>query len=192
MSTKQADVLVHSAPKDLQLSSGALSRVLLNDAGPGLQQELNLVARNGINFGGLATTSGHGLPCKFVFHGALPKWGTSSPDPLTVNICSFRNSSLSVFLSALLPCHKTPTSSLQCLSQFVSGCLEAANFNSLGSIAFPTLGIGALGYPVKSAVKEMIDSIKRFAAKHQTYLTDISIVVYGGSSDCGTVHSVCI
>lgn len=83
----QADVLAHCAPKDLQLSSGALSRVLLNDAGPGLQQELSSVARNGIDYGSVVITQGHNLRCKYVFHGSLPKWGTSSPDPLKVCYC---------------------------------------------------------------------------------------------------------
>lgn len=153
-----ADVLAHCAPKDLQLSSGALSRVLLNDAGPGLQHELSSVARNGIDYGSVVTTQGHNLKCKYVLHGSLPKWGTSSPDPL------------------------------KCLEQFVSGCLETANFNSMRSIAFPTLGIGALGYPTKAAVQGMVQSIKRFAHKHQAFLTDISIVVFSGSGDCATVQ----
>uniref|UniRef100_K1RLU6 Acid ceramidase n=1 Tax=Magallana gigas TaxID=29159 RepID=K1RLU6_MAGGI len=155
-----ADVLAHCAPKDLQLSSGALSRVLLNDAGPGLQHELSSVARNGIDYGSVVTTQGHNLKCKYVLHGSLPKWGTSSPDPL------------------------------KCLEQFVSGCLETANFNSMRSIAFPTLGIGALGYPTKAAVQGMVQSIKRFAHKHQAFLTDISIVVFSGSGDCATVQYV--
>lgn len=59
------------------------------------------------------------------------------------------------------------------------------------SIAFPTLGIGALGYPTKAAVQGMVQSIKRFAHKHQAFLTDISIVVFSGSGDCATLQYVC-
>lgn len=84
--TIEADVLVHCAPKDLQLHTGALSRVLLKDAGPGLQQELSSAAAGGINYGGLVITRGYGLPCKFVFHGALPKWGSLSPNPSGVRL----------------------------------------------------------------------------------------------------------
>ncbi|XP_061184931.1 uncharacterized protein LOC133192944 [Saccostrea echinata] len=160
LNKESADVLAHCAPKDLNLSTGALSRVLLNDAGPGLQTELNNVASKGINFGGLVITNGYNLSCKYVFHGTLPKWGTPSPDPSG------------------------------CLEQFVTGCLETANFNSIRSIAFPTLGIGALGYPTKNAIKVMVQSIQKFSRNHpQSSLTDVSIVIFKGSQDSSLVQS---
>lgn len=70
-----------SGPKDLQLTNGSLSKSLLEAAGDGLQEELDSSYPDGIDFGECAISKGHNLPCKSVYHGTLPKWGSSTPDP---------------------------------------------------------------------------------------------------------------
>ncbi|XP_061184932.1 protein mono-ADP-ribosyltransferase PARP15-like [Saccostrea echinata] len=158
---QQADVLVCSGPKDLQLSNGGLSKALLRVAGREMQDELNQNYYNGVEYGDIAVSEGHKLQCKFVYHGALPKWGTSQPDP-----CST-------------------------LEKFMMKCLETANIHCRSSIAFPTLGVGFLHYPSDQTAKLMIKAIRDFSSKQSSMnIKTIIIVVYSGSNDWSSVKNV--
>jgi O-acetyl-ADP-ribose deacetylase (regulator of RNase III) len=79
-------VLVCSGPKDLQLSNGGLSQALLEVAGDEMQEELDNNYADGIDFGEHAISKGFNLNCKYVYHVAVPKWGTNTPDPSYVRI----------------------------------------------------------------------------------------------------------
>lgn len=82
------DVIVCSGPENLQLKNGGMAESLLQAAGPGLQTECDQKYPQGIQSGDLAITRGHNLPCQFVYHGAIPKWGTAgTPTPKQVQ-CS--------------------------------------------------------------------------------------------------------
>ncbi|XP_061184934.1 uncharacterized protein LOC133192948 [Saccostrea echinata] len=156
----KADVLVCSGPKDLQLSNGGLSEALLRVAGREMQDELNQNYSNGVEYGDIAVSGGHRLQCKFVYHGALPKWGTSQPDPSST------------------------------LEKFMEKCLETANNHSTRSIAFPTLGVGSLHYPSDQTAKLMVKTIRDFSTKHSRMnIRKIIIVVYSGSNDWSTVQN---
>ena len=56
---------------NLDLSQGAVSRVLLKAGGSSLQQECT--KRAPINVGEVAVTGSGNLPCQYVFHTVLPK-----------------------------------------------------------------------------------------------------------------------
>ncbi|XP_062602530.1 protein mono-ADP-ribosyltransferase PARP15-like isoform X2 [Saccostrea cucullata] len=156
----QADVLVCSGPKDLQLSNGGLSEALLRIAGRQMQDELNNNYPNGVEYGDISVSGGYQLPCKFVYHGALPKWGTNQPDPSST------------------------------LEKFMEKCLETANNHSTRSIAFPTLGVGSLHYPSDQTAKLMVKAIRDFTTKHSRMnIRKISIVVYNGSHDWSKVQN---
>ncbi|XP_062602537.1 protein mono-ADP-ribosyltransferase PARP15-like isoform X1 [Saccostrea cucullata] len=158
---QQADVLVCSGSKDLQLSNGGLSKALLRVAGREMQKELNQKYPNGIEYGDIAISEGHQLHCKFVYHGALPKWRTSQPNP-----CST-------------------------LEKFMTKCLETANADYRSSIAFPTLGIGFLQYPCNQTAKLMIKAIQDFGSKQfPLNIKNIIIVVYSGSNEWFNVQKV--
>ena len=62
----QADVLVNTTNRDLNLSSGAVSIALLKAGGQQLQAECTNKAP--INTGDVAVTSPGALPCRYVFH----------------------------------------------------------------------------------------------------------------------------
>ena len=68
---------------DLDLSKGRASKALLDAAGTGIQAECKQKYPNGIQDGEIAVTSGGQLPCKAIYHGALPKY--SGPGDEQVN-----------------------------------------------------------------------------------------------------------
>lgn len=53
-------------------------------AGPGLQTECSQNYPNGISFGDLAATDGHGLKCRKVYHVSIPSWDSEVADAETV------------------------------------------------------------------------------------------------------------
>ena len=70
----QVDVIVNTTARDLNLSNGAISKLILVTAGPQIQLECQQLAPNGIKFGELIVTNGHGLQCQYVYHGACQNW----------------------------------------------------------------------------------------------------------------------
>lgn len=82
----KADVIVCSGPTDLQLSNKGLSQSLSDVAGQEMQDELDQKYPDGIEYGEFAISKGYNLPCRYVYHGALPKWSTTDPDPSFVSM----------------------------------------------------------------------------------------------------------
>ncbi|KAL5021121.1 hypothetical protein ScPMuIL_000276, partial [Solemya velum] len=74
LAKQKTDVIVNTTSKDLNLSSGAVSKSLLTVAGPQLQQECQQNYPSGIAPGQVAETSGYNLNCQKVLHGSLPGW----------------------------------------------------------------------------------------------------------------------
>ncbi|CAE1270020.1 PARP10_14_15 [Acanthosepion pharaonis] len=72
----KCNVIVNSTNNSLDLSSGAISKAILADAGPELQQEC--YRHSSISIYDIAVTSGYNLPCDNVFHISLPHWSQSS------------------------------------------------------------------------------------------------------------------
>lgn len=162
LSSVKADVIVCSGPKDLKLTNGSLSKSLLEGAGNGLQEELDSSYPNGIDFGECAISKGYNLPCKSVYHGTLPKWGSSTPDPSYI------------------------------LKKFMVECLKEANNHSVKSIAFPTLGLGALHFPAHQSAKLMAQGLREFNNSHRRITIGISkviIVVYSEMKDSGKIQT---
>uniref|UniRef100_K1PDC3 Poly [ADP-ribose] polymerase 14 n=1 Tax=Magallana gigas TaxID=29159 RepID=K1PDC3_MAGGI len=161
LSNQQVDVIVCSGPENLKLKNGGMAESLLQAAGPGLQAECDQKYPQGIQSGDLAITGGHNLQCQYVYHGAIPKWGTAG----------------------------TPTPK-QILKDFVTKCLEEANKHKMTkTLAFPTLGTGSLNYPPDQVAQVMAECIKDFDQKYpQTELARITIVVYNQDRNRKTVE----
>lgn len=70
----QADVIVNSTAKNLDLKNGAVSASLLKYGGKNLQTELSSKFPDGIDSGNIAVTSGHDLQCKIVIHTTVPNY----------------------------------------------------------------------------------------------------------------------
>ncbi|XP_052247021.1 protein mono-ADP-ribosyltransferase PARP14-like isoform X2 [Dreissena polymorpha] len=71
---KQADVIVNSTNRDLDMSKGTMSKQLLKEAGQGIQIECQQKYPKGIRHGEIAVTSpGRLTSYKQIFHVALPR-----------------------------------------------------------------------------------------------------------------------
>lgn len=70
----KVDAIVNSVGSEFDLSQGALSRSILEEAGDEIQRELLSVKSPDVRYAQVTTTKGHDLPCSFVFHGVLEKW----------------------------------------------------------------------------------------------------------------------
>jgi len=66
--------MVNTTAQNLNLTNGAISRLILSTAGPQIQAECQQLAPGGIAFGGVIETSGYRLPCSKVYHGACQNW----------------------------------------------------------------------------------------------------------------------
>ncbi|XP_077979618.1 protein mono-ADP-ribosyltransferase PARP14-like [Glandiceps talaboti] len=147
---QRVNVLVNSTNNSLDLSQGLVSRALLEEAGPDLQDELNQIKRTGKTAvaGEIITTKGHMLECQYVYHTFCSPWSSSGQ----------------------------PESQLR---STLKKCYEAASQAGMYSIAIPALGTGGLGYPRDVVAKIMFDEAKRFSSKHpKSSLRDINFVVY--------------
>lgn len=161
MNKVKADVIVCSGPTDLQLSNKGLSQSLSDVAGPEMQDELDQRYPDGIEYGEFAISKGYNLPCRYVYHGALPKWSTTDPDP------SFT------------------------MEELIDNCLETADRHNTKTIAFPTLGVGSLLYPVEESAQLMGECIRYFCTNHSgVNIKTIIIVVYRGSSNYADVFEL--
>ncbi|XP_021359151.1 poly [ADP-ribose] polymerase 14-like isoform X2 [Mizuhopecten yessoensis] len=158
---QQVDVIVNSAPFDLDLSNGGLSEALLKVAGQGLQEECIEHYPNGISTGEILTTKGYDLPCSYVYHGCLPDWSKTDHTDAKENLYAF-----------------------------MMGCLEIATSYCVNSIAFPTLGSGSLRFPADVVADSMIKCVKEFTDDNpQTSLTEIRIVIYNQAARPGALQA---
>ncbi|VDI82306.1 Hypothetical predicted protein, partial [Mytilus galloprovincialis] len=71
LACQKVDVIVNSTSASMQLEYGAVSKSLLQAAGPGLQSECKRKYPFGIQPGDLAETSGCKLNCKVIYHGTM-------------------------------------------------------------------------------------------------------------------------
>ncbi|XP_046554250.1 protein mono-ADP-ribosyltransferase PARP15-like [Haliotis rubra] len=79
---QQVDVLVNTTTKDLNLSSGPVSKAILSRAGQDIQQQCQHNCPQGIGFGELCETDGGSLTCKQIYHTCLPNWGADAEQVL--------------------------------------------------------------------------------------------------------------
>jgi len=70
--------MVNTTAQTLKLSQGAVSSLILSTAGPQIQAECQQLAPDGIAFGRVIETSGYGLPCRKVYHGACQNWDNAA------------------------------------------------------------------------------------------------------------------
>lgn len=72
-------------------------------------------------------------------------------------------------------------------------CLKEANNHAMKSIAFPTLGLGALHFPAHQSAKLMAQGLREFNNSHHRITIGISkviIFVYSEMKDSGKIQTV--
>ncbi|KAL5021578.1 hypothetical protein ScPMuIL_000733 [Solemya velum] len=150
LANQSVDCLVNTINPDLKLHLGVVSNSLLIAAGMELQKECTQRYPKGIKLGDIAVTAGYKLKCKHVFHGALDGWN------------SYQKRTL-----------------LKTMNKFIKSCLNETSQKGLTSIAFPALGSGNLGYPLKVVAEEMYRAVYEFQKENKhSSLTSVSFVIY--------------
>ncbi|XP_071089965.1 protein mono-ADP-ribosyltransferase PARP15-like [Haliotis cracherodii] len=79
---QQVDVLVNTTTKDLNLSSGPVTKAILSGAGQSIQQQCRDNCPDGIDFGEICETDGGSLTCKQIYHSSLPAWSDDAEQVL--------------------------------------------------------------------------------------------------------------
>ncbi|XP_060765229.1 protein mono-ADP-ribosyltransferase PARP14-like isoform X2 [Neoarius graeffei] len=158
----RSDVIVNTISEDLDLSKGAVSRALLNTAGPQLQAEIRSTMRevgtSRLNPGDLVPTNGYNLHCQKVFQTVCPFWngGTRSEDEI--------------------------------LKGLIQNCLKIAENKKMTSITFPAIGSGNSGFPKDLVARIFLSEIHAFSAKVSPQsLNEVTVIVH--PSDTETVQS---
>ncbi|XP_062573462.1 protein mono-ADP-ribosyltransferase PARP14-like [Saccostrea cucullata] len=156
LSEVKADVLVCNGSNDLRLQNGGLAEAMMKAAGKEIQDECEDKYPNGIQDGEVAVTEGYRLPCRWVFHTTLPKWGEPSQNPINI------------------------------LKTTIWNCLKVAREKRANSIAFPTLGIGNLNYPIEKVIQSTVYYLRKWATSKYSHSTikKIIVVIYRGHSQC--------
>ncbi|XP_062602867.1 uncharacterized protein LOC134264599 isoform X2 [Saccostrea cucullata] len=154
---EEVDVIVNTTALNLDLTSGAVSKSILNAAGNDLKSEIAkipIISKTGhinkrIDYGDVQETKGYRLKCKKIFHGALFPWNDGNDKALKI------------------------------LEQFVKACINGADRGMFKTMAFPAIGTGQLKIPaeeVANCVKKVVDE---YAASHnETHIEKIMFVIY--------------
>lgn len=152
----RSDVIVNTVSEDLDLSKGAVSKALLNAAGPQLQAEADSYLKSSgsacLNFGDLLDTKGYNLNCHRVFHTVCPFWREES-------------------------------NSEKILKEIVVACLKEAEKQKTASISFPAIGTGNLRFPRDVVSRILLSEIHAFSARvSPQYLKEVTVIVHPSDS----------
>uniref|UniRef100_A0A6P8QZ94 Poly [ADP-ribose] polymerase n=1 Tax=Geotrypetes seraphini TaxID=260995 RepID=A0A6P8QZ94_GEOSA len=151
----ETDVIVNSISTDLKLDKGAVAQALLQKAGPKLQQLLEKEGQGlKITEGSLFRTDGCNLNCKNVFHVTTPGW------------------------------NKGQGTSEKVLGDTIKECLKTVQKFAFGSITFPAIGTGNLGFPRPLVASILFDQIFKFSSKKDLKsLQEVHILLHSTDSD---------
>ncbi|XP_029633876.1 protein mono-ADP-ribosyltransferase PARP15 isoform X5 [Octopus sinensis] len=147
ISNASVDVIVNRTNKNLYLNIGAISKSILNAAGPQIQNECDEEYPRGISTSTIAITKGYNLNCKNVFHLVLPYWNVYSSDSILAN-----------------------------LTQIITICLENAERMGAKSLAFPILG-AEMKYPIGKLPRTMYEAVKNYSDQNSSQIKDVYFVV---------------
>ncbi|XP_020315977.1 protein mono-ADP-ribosyltransferase PARP9 isoform X2 [Oncorhynchus kisutch] len=145
---QQTGAIVNTISGELNLSSGAISKAICQEAGKGIQKEISRNGNSKSN-GDVIETKGHNLLCTYVYH----------------TICPSKNQYRSIV-------------SQKILGDIISKCLGMAQKKQLSSISFPAIGTGVLGFNKQEVAQIMMDTAVTFAKQNNGTSMDIHYVIY--------------
>ncbi|KAG9263154.1 poly ADP-ribose polymerase 14-like [Astyanax mexicanus] len=153
-----SDVIVNSIAEDVNLSTGAVTKALLDAAGPQLQSEANSYLTSfglsKLNYGDIVDTAGYNLNCRKVYHAVCPFWKGGSG------------------------------SETETLKQIVENCLKKAEQERMTSVSFPALGTGNLRFPKDLVSRMLLGAILDFSAKFTPrHLQEVTVVVHPSDNE---------
>ncbi|XP_032880484.1 protein mono-ADP-ribosyltransferase PARP14 [Amblyraja radiata] len=145
-----AAVIVNVIGMDLKLSLGAISKALLQKAGPQLERLLEKETKGKQPQNGqIYETKGCNLDCNEVYHAIVPYWqaGTGNTEKVLKNL--------------------------------IKDCLKNTEGSNLDSIAFPAIGTGNLCFPKDVVASIMFQAVLKFSTDRKpAHLKTVYIVVH--------------
>src|SRR5271154_4053893 len=123
------DAIVNAANNDLQLGGG-VAGAIRRSGGPQIQKECDEIGP--VPVGGAAITHGGNLKARHVIHAASMQLGGRPPPP------------------------NPPRTSAQSLRSSTAHALRIAAQKELKTIAFPAVGTGIAGFPVRECAEIML------------------------------------
>ncbi|XP_076130779.1 protein mono-ADP-ribosyltransferase PARP14-like isoform X2 [Alosa pseudoharengus] len=153
------EVVVNTVAENLNLTQGAVSKALLQAAGPQLQSAASNEARGGrMSYGEMVITDGFNLRCRKVFHTVCPPWDNRGGK------------------------------SEEVLKTIIKDCLREVDKRGLTSVTFPAIGTGNLGFPKDLVPRIMLEETEMFCNKVSPQrLREVVIIVHPSdqeSVDC--------
>ncbi|XP_026198249.1 protein mono-ADP-ribosyltransferase PARP14-like [Anabas testudineus] len=153
------DVIVNTIGDNMNLNQGAVSKALLQAAGPNLQSAVNSEAKAPVlQHGDVVITKGFELSCQKVFHSVCPAWdnGEGAAEEVLIRIIRF--------------------------------CLEQAEKFELASLSIPAIGTGNLHFPRDLVSRVLLNEIHSYSHRRTPFhLREVLIVVHPSDSptvDC--------
>ncbi|XP_062908511.1 protein mono-ADP-ribosyltransferase PARP14-like isoform X2 [Mobula hypostoma] len=145
----KAGVIVNVIGMDLDLTSGAVSKAILEKAGPSLKRLLWEEQKRKQPFMGMVyETQGCNLDCNEVYHAVVPSWEQS------------RNAD-------------------KVLKGIIRDCLKNTEGSQQDSIAFPAIGSGKLSYPKDVVANVMFKTVLKFSSERRSaHLKKVYLVVH--------------
>ncbi|XP_026198204.1 protein mono-ADP-ribosyltransferase PARP14-like isoform X2 [Anabas testudineus] len=153
------NVIVNTIGDNMNLTQGAVSKALLQAAGPKLQSAVRSEAKAPVlQCCDVVITKGFKLSCQKVFHTVCPFWdkGKGNAENGLIHIIRY--------------------------------CLDQAEKLKMTSLSFPAIGTGNLGFPRDLVSKVLLREIHIFSRnRNPRYLREVDIVVH--PSDSQTIDS---
>ncbi|XP_072118202.1 protein mono-ADP-ribosyltransferase PARP14-like isoform X2 [Mobula birostris] len=145
----KAGVIVNVIGMDLDLSSCAVSKAILEKAGPSLKRLLWEEQKRKQPFMGMVyETQGCNLDCNEVYHAVFPRWEQS------------RNAE-------------------KVFEDIIRDCLKNTEESQQDSIAFPAIGSGKLSFPKDVVAQVMFKTVLKFSSERRSaHLKKVYFVVH--------------
>ena len=148
------EIIVNTTTEEMKLNGSAVSKALLNRAGPILQQTCDQLIQSGLTLdsGNIVETKSYGsLKCKKIIHAHVP--------PRSEAIKS------RIDHSALI-------------SEIVTKVLSKAESLGMKSISFPAFGCGQGGYSIDEVAKSMLTAFRDFGQQGYKAIEVIKVVIF--------------
>lgn len=154
ISEEEADIIVNTTSQEMQLGNSAVSKALLDKAGPMLQQTCDQLIQGGLQLdcGQVVETKAFGcLKCKRIIHAHVP----ARSDAVKSGV---DHSSL--------------------IAGIVGECLKRAEAMGMTSIVFPAFGFGQGGYSLQEVAEPMLTAFGEFGLRGPSQIQVIKVVIY--------------
>ncbi|XP_070689465.1 protein mono-ADP-ribosyltransferase PARP14 [Pempheris klunzingeri] len=153
------DVIVNTISETMNLTQGAVSKAILQAAGPGLQSAVQSEARVArLQNGDVVITDGFNLNCRKVFHAVCPVWDNGDGR------------------------------AEEKLTSIIRYCLKEAEKQRMKSLSFPAIGTGNLSFPRDVVSRVLLKEIHSHSRGRTSHCVEMVVVVVHPSDNRTVDH----